>query len=640
MQVRPGHIFEFGTFRLIEGERQLLKEGRPVPLPPKVFDTLLVLVENGGRLVEKQELMQRLWPDSFVEEINLNRSISTLRRALGETAGNSVYIETVPKRGYRFLAQVAEVNGYAADLVLEKHSSAEIITEDEEITVSTDNGSSSAVLNHRALIRLNGRALLASALATIALVGAVSYLLASGRLGRTATTAKVKSIAVLPFRDIGASSDDKHLGLGLADVIITRLSNLQDVNVRPTSAVVKFDQQELDWLAVAQMLEVDAVLDGSIQRNGDKVRVTARLVRASDRSPIWAGQFDERTKDLFSVQDEISAQVVESLKLNLTGRERATLSKRYTESPDAYQLYVKGRYNWNKRNIRGMVEAQFFFRQAIEKDPNFALAYVGLADTLLMETQEATSAINKAIELDSTLGEAYATLGFASMFYGWDWNKAEESFKRAIELNPGYGTAHQWYATLLAMTGRVGEAKQEMKRALAIDPLSHNFLADLGQMHYFAREYEEAEKYCRKALEVNPDFHFAHEYLSAIYFKTGRDNEAFEESLSAGKTFTQDPTYGKDGEAGHASLREVYRKSGRKGFLRNQIEGLERNPGFGYFLAKFYALLGDREQALSWLEKSCENKDFLLAFVKAEPIFDELRSEPRYQAVLRRMGLA
>jgi tetratricopeptide (TPR) repeat protein len=287
--------------------------------------------------------------------------------------------------------------------------------------------------------------------------------------------------------------------------------------------------------------------------------------------------------------------------LNLTGSERATLKKRYTDSGEAYQLYVKGRYYWNKRSISGMVEAQFHFRQAIERDPNFALAYVGLADTLLMETPEASLAVNKAIELDSTLGEAYATLGFAGMFRAWDWTKAEESFKRAIELNPGYGTSHQWYATLLAMTGRAAEAKEEMKRALEIDPLSHNFLADLGQMHYFAREYEEAERYCRKALQVNPDFHFAHEYLADIYTKTGRDDEAFEEHLSASKTFTRDPKYGKDGETGQQSLREVYRKSGMKGFLRNQIQSGVRDSftGFSYFVAKFYALLGEKQEALS-----------------------------------------
>ena len=642
MQDQITRKYQFGPFHLDATERLLLKDGQPIALMPKAFDTLLLLVENRGRLLNKEELMRSIWPDAVVEGNSLNRSVSVLRKTLGESHGQAKYIETVPKHGYRFLAPVVEIETGDGDLIIERHSSAEVITEEEEVTDSSGANSANPALAARRVTRLNHWVVQASALVTVTLLAAVGYLLISGRFDRAASGVRVKSIAVLPFRDIGASNDDNHLGLGMADVIITRLSNLREVNVRPTSAVMKFDQQDLDWMAVAQMLQVDAVLDGSIHRNGDKLRVTARLVRASDQSPIWAGQFDETTRDLFSVQDEISAQVVDSLKLNLTGHERATLRKRYTENADAYQLYVKGRYYWNKRSITGMVEAQFQFRQAIEKDPNFALAYVGLADTLLMQTQEASLAVNKAIELDSSLGEAYATLGFASMFYGWDWGKSEESFKHAIELNPGYGTAHQWYATLLAMTGRASEAKQEMKRALEIDPLSFNFLADLGQMHYFAREYDEAERYCRQALQANPDFHFAHEYLSDIYTKTGRETEAFEERLIASRAFTRDPKYGKDGESGQAGLREIYRKSGMKGVLRNQIEDGVREtvPGFSYVVAKSYALLGEKEQALAWLEKSCLNKDFLIAFVKAEPIFDDLRSEPRYQAVLRRMGLA
>lgn len=649
MQPQGRHIYEFGPFRLDEGQRRLLKDDRPVALEPKVFDTLLTLVENKGRLVFKEEIMSRVWPDSFVEEVNLNRSISTLRKALGERASHPAYIETVPKRGYRFAANVVEVFDDEADLILEKRTSAEIVVEEEEeILVSDSFGreaiQAASIPQSRFIPRMRRQTVTLLAALGVALAVSTGYFWATRNLSRDANGSAVRSIAVLPFKSLGAISDDEHLGLGVADVLITRLSNLKAVNVRPTSAVLKYDQGEQDSTETGKALGVEAVLEGSIQREGDRIRVTARLVRVSDRSPIWAAQFDEEAKDLLAVQDRISEQVADSVAMNLSGSEKAALTKRYTENVDAYRLYTKGRYHWNKRNWEGMIQAQYFFRQAIEKDPTFALAHVGLADTLLTNTggPEAFGAINKALELDAMLGEAYAARGFASMFHEWDWHKAEENFKRAIELSPGYGTAHQWYATLLAIEGRPVEAKLEMRRALEIDPLSHNFLADLGQMHYFAREYQEAEGYCRKALEVSPDFMFAHQYLFDVYVKTGRHDEAVEAFLKANKANSSFSRYASERQAASETLYgEAYPQSGIKRLLRYIVDMRLRgpDPNGRYQLAKSYALLGEKEQALDWLEKSLENRDFLLPFVNADPIFDELRTEPRYQAVVHRMGL-
>jgi tetratricopeptide (TPR) repeat protein len=402
------------------------------------------------------------------------------------------------------------------------------------------------------------------------------------------------------------------------------------VNVRPTSAVLRLVGHEQDSVDAGRLLGVDAVLEGSIYGSKEQIRVTARLVRVSDQSPIWSGQFEDKARDVLAVQNAIAEQVADSLALNLNDSEKLALARRYTEDADAYQLYVQGRYHWNKRSWPGMTQAEYFFRRAIERDPDFALAYLGLADRLFTDQSdpEAYSALNKALTLDPNLGEAYATRGFAQMFHEWDWQKAEESFRRAIELKPGYGTAHQWYATLLAITGRVNEAKQEMRRALEIDPMSPNLLADLGQMHYFAREYEEAEAFCRKALEVEPDFIFAHEYLIDIYMKTGREADAFNEYRK------REWSNGFDAAPANAAeidtrLSPKYLQSGTNGFLRYRIEQLgARCLGACYVLAKFYALLGDKEQALSGLERSCEAKDFLLPFAGADPVFDNLRSEP------------
>ena len=642
------HFYEFGSLRLDTTNRLLRRNGVEIPLQPRLIETLIALVENANSLVTRDSLISAVWGETAIEEGGLTRNISMLRRALGE---EGQYIVTLPKRGYRFTAEVREswedvpdapTYGRATEFVLERQANLLIRTE-EEITDETPvlQPTRQATQTGRLIHRI-GRVRWAVS-AAVLLIVVLGYLVATGSIGKFGLTKSMKTLAVLPFRNLAAPSDDEHLGIGVTDVLITRLSNLKAVTVRPTSAVLKYDQQQ-DSLAAGRALDVDAVLEGSIQRVDNRLRVTARLIRVSDQSPLWSGQFDEAAKDLLAVEDAISAQLAEALALRLNASEKATLTKRYTDNADAYQLYVKGRYLWNKRNWAGMTDAEYYFRRAIEKDPNFALAYIGLADKMFTAQpvdREAYSAVFKAIELDPNLGEAYATLGFAKMFHGWHWQEAEEDFKRAIALSPGYGTAHQWYASLLAITGRVEEAKAEMHRALEIDPQSANFLADMGQMYYFAREYEGAESYCRKALEVAPDFLFAHGYLFDIYVKTGRNEDAFEAIIKCIKSSSLDPKYANGWAAQEAQLRALYLQAGMNGFLRQQIdEGMRSGVVATYYLiARYYALLGDQQQALAWLEKSVENRVFLLPFMNADPTFDRLHAEPRYQEVMRKMHL-
>ena len=405
------------------------------------------------------------------------------------------------------------------------------------------------------------------------------------------------------------------------------------------------NKEDEDSILAGQTLGVDAVLEGSIYRTDNRMRITTRLMRVSDQSSIWAGQFDEKADDFLSIQNSLAHQIVSALALNLSSTEKHALAKRYTESADAYHLYLTGRYHWNKRSKDAGAKAETFVRQAIEKDPGFALAYLGLADTLIMGSvyQESWGAIEKALALDDKLGEAYASRGFWKMFKGWQWDDSDADFRRSIELNPGYGTAHQWYATLLAIRGRVEEAKAEMTKALEIDPMSHNFIADMGQMHYFARQYDEAESYCRKALEVYPDFLNAHIYLSETLLKAGDKDRAFDEEMNAARIHnsTSKVADGKIEEV-IASAREVYRQSDYEGYWKANLERLLNRTadGFSYYaLVKFFTLLGEKEKALDALEKSRENREFMLPFVNVDPIFDSLRSEPRFQEVFRQMGL-
>ena len=340
-------------------------------------------------------------------------------------------------------------------------------------------------------------------------------------------------------------------------------------------------------------------------------------------------------------------QLVDALALNLSGNEKHALSKRYTESADAYQLYVEGRYHWNKRNYEGLAEAERLFRNAIEKDPNFTLAYVGLADTTAFSYRQAEMypALKKALELDPNLAEAYATQGFALALHQWKWKEAEVSFKRAIELNPGYATAHQWYATLLAIEGRHDEAKAEMRRALEINPLSYNFLADLGQVYYLAHEYDKAKEYCYKALEIYPDFVFAHTYLFQVYLQTSEYEAAIEQTLKGDLAFYDAANPPGEQEKGKLFAEGVnsYRHGGIRKYMEHRLGNLARyvhNLNGPYWIAWSYAFLGDKEKALGYLEKGFEVRAFWMAWVKADPVFDILRSEPRYQEILRKMELA
>jgi TolB-like protein/DNA-binding winged helix-turn-helix (wHTH) protein/tetratricopeptide (TPR) repeat protein len=645
--------------RLDATNRLLYKNGEQLSVQPRVIETLLVLVKNAHAVVDKETLLDAVWPDVIVEEGGLKRNISLLRKALGEEGR---FIETLPKRGYRFAADVREdweeipaytVEDAVSELVVERRASLRI-TEEEEISDASDSQTSVSVgekgsrpspaIQRGLFSYVRRHALTAGTAALAALLLVLGFFWATNR-PEAASPAPIRSIAVLPFNNLASRGDDEHLGIGLADALITRLSTVKGLNVRPTSAVMKFNSKEQDSISVGQLLGVDAVLEGSIYRTDDRVRVMLRLVRVSDQSSLWAGQFDERANDFLLIQNTVPQQVASSLALSLSPGEKEALTKQHTESADAFQLYVTGRYHWNKRSGEGITQSETFFRKAIEKDPSFALAYVGLADSLTIRgfRDESHTAIKKAIELDDKLGEAYASRGFMKMFKEWQWSDAEADFKQAIELNPGYGTAHQWYATLLAIGGRVEEAKAEMRRALEIDPTSHNFLADLGQMHYFAREYDEAENYCRKALEVYPDFGFARGYLISIHLKRSEEDKAFEEEMRIARANRYSIADGEDVIAQQITgMKEEYRRSGYKGWLRLSNEYLLSRQAdyFSFFgLVKNYALLGEKERALDALEKSYENRDFMLPFVNVDPIYDDLRSDARFQAVMRRMGL-
>jgi len=637
-------FYEFGEFRLDTEKHRILRDGEIVAVTPKAVETLAVLIQQRGRLVERDDLLNSVWRDVAVEDGNLTVTISMLRKALGEKGNEQRFIETVPRLGYKFVAPVREVIEEVPVLVVQKRTLAKL-TIDEETAVRKDARPFIAQVLPSSRHRL---AVLAATTAVVALAIGIFFFLRGGKWNST-TSSPIKSLAVLPFKTINSDKESAHEGLGIADILITRLSNIKAITVRPTSSVVALESSNEDSISIANQLRVDAVLEGTIYRTGDKVRVTGRLLKVADQSVIWSGQFERTTKDELQLQNEIASQVVDVLALNLNSNEKTILTKRYTENADAYQLYLKGRYEWNRRNYEGLSESQRLFRNAIEKDPGFALAYVGLADSLIFSDDriEVSEALEKALALDPNLAEGYATQGFNLTIHYWQWKEAEGSFRKSIELNSGYATAHHWYAILLGIEGRNAEAKAEMQRALEIDPLSYNFLADLGQIYFFNHEYDKAREYCNKALAIYPNFSYAHGYLYNIYLQTGNFEAAIDEKWKQQFLEIKDDQPANAEAAMSASIAEEKEKLRRFGMnklveqviarAKKDLAYRDRSAAYGWALQ--LAFVGEKEKALDNLERAFENRAFMMAWVKADPAFDSLRSEPRYQAIISKMGL-
>ena len=626
MSSKSPNLWQFGDFRLDVSQKVLRHRERTVAVPLKELELLSMLVRNQGELVTKSELLDEVWEDSFVEESNLSRHIYLLRKTLKDLGADEGLIENVPRRGYRFTGEVKPVE--ADEILVGKHTRSRTLIElrEEELRNFPDS-------------RLYPVAFAAVVLTiAVAVAGYLAY-----RQAGPAPAANISSIAVLPFKTINPGAANDHSGDALADILTTRLSNVKSIRTRPAMAAATAGER--DAISAGKMLGVDAVLDGSIYHaGGERIRVTARLIDVRDASIIWSGEFEKLKHDELSLHHQLAMQIVPAIAFNLSPREQRAIEKKYTDNPVAYDLYLKGRYEWNKRSTPGMVEAQRLFRNAIEADPKFALAHVGLADTLLTNqpyASEARFAITSALELDPELAEAHASQGFYLMFYDWNWSEAEAAFRRSIDLNPNYPTAHHWYATLLSIKGDIESAKAEMRKALELNPTSHNFLADLGQLHYFSNEFVEAEKICLRALELYPDFMFAHEYLYAIYLKTGQFEKAIAEIAKADAINTGFATAGSPkGEDPLGKYSEGFRRSGIKGYLDIRHPGAPTGPETFYLYAKKYALIGENEKALDCLERSTGARMFLSAFLKADPVFEGLRSEARFQKMLKGMGLS
>jgi TolB-like protein/DNA-binding winged helix-turn-helix (wHTH) protein len=647
MKKLPQQIYSFGEFTLDLARGRLTCAAQEVRLRPKSFEALCYLVENPGRLISKEEMIQALWPDTFVTDDSLVKCIRDVRLALGDTSNH--YIKTVARKGYFFDVEVIEQDLEATSAIYTEQVE-EIRLVIEEAGRSAEEASAQQVErdlfdSFRSQIKPVGKVMAASVLIAGLLVSLL-YLWISNKSRQADPGVGVRSIAVLPFKPLGQDEADKDLGLGMVDTLITRLSGLGGIVVRPTSAVQRYDSPDQDSLAAGREQLVDAVLEGSIQRSGDRLRVTVRLLNVRDGSALWADKYDQQSTEVFAIQDAISEKVADALALKLSGEERQRLAKHYTQNVEAYQLYARGIFLRNQMTEEGLKRSTESFQKAIELDPKYALAYASLASSIspqawfgYMPVREVEiknrSLISKALELDDTLAEAHSALGELKLFFERDWEGAEREFKRALELNPNEQLTHLLYPDLLLIKGRPQEAIALVESAVKVDPVSPRVGKAAAEIYFLAGQYDRAIEQFNKVRELFPNYLLID--AGPSYERKGMYDLAVKEYLDT------EARWGMPAEQ-VAALRQAYAVRGWRGYWQKRLElaraEATQGPLQSILFAELYARLGEKERALEWLERAYEERHPSLIFLNIDPKWESLRPDPRFQSLLQHIRLA
>jgi TolB-like protein/DNA-binding winged helix-turn-helix (wHTH) protein/Tfp pilus assembly protein PilF len=626
----------FAGFELNLKTGELREDGVAIRLQPQPTLILTLLASRPGNLVTREEIQQRVWgTETFIDfDTSLNSAIRQIRHALKDNTGSPRFIETVPRRGYRFLAPLEKV---------ENNGSGPAVQPSAVLDHSTTREQEPLVPAIKPRPWWRAKWLLAAggtALAAL-LVVAIWFTLFRGR-GEA-----IDSVAVLPFVNASTDSDTEYLSDGITETLIGQLSQVPQLKVMARSTVVRYKDSNIDPQKVGRDLNVRAVLTGRVSQRGDTLTISMELIDVRDGSELWGGRYNRKLTEILAVQEDIAHEVTGKLRLRLAGEEEKRLAAHVTQNAEAYELYLKGRYHWNKRTPDGIQKAIDSFQQAIVKDPNYALAYAGLADCYHVPANPlrpkekmplAKAAATKALQLDDTLVEAHTTLARVLFAYDWNWPAAEKEFKRAIELNPRYAPAHQWYGGYLSATGRFREADAEKQRALELEPLSLIINFEVGLASYFSRDYDHAIDRFQKTLELDANFPPPYTFLAAAYEQKGM----FEEAITASQravTVTQGPP----NALAMAGLAHVYAASGKKTEARRILAELQKLSEHKYVPATdkalIYAGLDEKDKSFAWLDKAYQEHSFTLSNLKIEPRFDPLRSDPRFADMLRRIGL-
>jgi TolB-like protein/DNA-binding winged helix-turn-helix (wHTH) protein/Flp pilus assembly protein TadD len=625
----PPRFLRFGIFEVDLHAGRLTKHGLRLKLQEQPFQVLAMLVEKPGELVSREELRSRLWPRTIVDfDQGLNKAINKIRDALGDSAESPRFIETVARRGYRFLADVETINAPSP----QSDATPDVGNADR---ASAPGGVWKRLRYSRAwrLFGFGQALLLAAALLWI--------------VYPWSSSSKIHSLAVLPLENLSGDASQDYFAEGMTDELITDLGQISTLRVISRSSVMTYKGIRKPLAEIARELNVEAVVEGSVLRSGERVRITAQLIEVPADRHIWAHSYEGDLRDTLTLQNTVARTIAQQIQAILNKQEKAALEKSRAVKPEAYEAYLKGRYFWNKRTGDGLKKAIEYFTVATEKDPTYAEAYAGLADSYALSgdweygilspqdaSVEAKAAATKALELDDSLSEAHTSRAFALDLYDWDWPTAETEYRRAIALNPGYATAHHWYAWHLMVIGRTNEGILELRKAESLDPLSLIIRTDLADALCIARQYNESVQQSQRTLEMDPNFALAHYQLGQAFVQNQMYNEAIAE-------FQRAIELTGDNAAFKSNLAYADAVSGRRDEALKIAQGLEarasENSAADSNIALIYVGLGDNDEAMIWLNKAYQarfNPSILL-----RPGFDPLRSDVRFQDLWRRIGL-
>jgi DNA-binding winged helix-turn-helix (wHTH) protein/TolB-like protein/Tfp pilus assembly protein PilF len=634
--------YQFGHFRVETRSRRLIRGDQALPLTPKVFDTLLYLIEHRGSVVTKDRMLAALWPDVTVEENNLGQAISKLRHALGEAPGDNAYIATVPGHGYRFVAEVVETP--TVDQRSDLASSADRAPAGDVPEPRPYRSASAAAVSAGESERLSRRAILrvVAGLLVVAVGAALTYV----SLGRRSAGARVRiaSIAVLPFKPLAPQDRNEALEFGVADTLISRLGTLGDVRVQSLGTVRRYAGASTNPVDAGRELGVDAVLDGHIQRVGDRIRITARLVRIADQRQVWTGKYDEDFGHVFEIQDTIARRVAEELAPELDDSARRRVTKRETDDAAAYELYLKGRFFMTLAQPQNAIR---MFEEAVSRDPGFAAAHAGLADIYSRlpiasdgpsgdAMARAEAAANRALAIDPNLAAAHTARGWIAYYHGWDWAESEKSFEKALQLKPADFSARIGLGHLLSTTYRHDAALVQIDHALSVEPMSPIAATLKAQFLFYAQRYDESRDQVRKTLLAAPNFWIAQINLGRLHLR----ERNFPEALAAFTRARQSGgTYNPLSLIGYTEAM-AGRSAASTSVLRELMNASKQAYVPPYHIALVHQAIGNQGDALDWLERAYAERDVHIVFIGVDPLWDGLRGHPRFADLLKRMRLA
>jgi TolB-like protein/DNA-binding winged helix-turn-helix (wHTH) protein/Tfp pilus assembly protein PilF len=644
-------ILHFGVFEVDLKACELRKHGLRIKLPEQPFQVLVVLLEKPGEIVTREELRNRLWPgDTFVDfDHGLNNAVMRLREVLGDASENPRFVETIPRRGYRFIAPVV-----GSAFPVPTTTDSEVEAGDVPIEAAPPTAERAALEATSQPIGIRRQPATTRLAILITAILALAALLGAGLFHYTragtpkSDRAQNKSLIVLPIENLSGDKDQEYFADGMTDDLIANLAKIRSLRVISRSTAMAYKGTRKPLSQIASELNVDAVFEGTVLRVGNRVRITAELVQVSTDRHLWAETYESQLGDILALQNRVSSAIVNEIRINLTPEDQERLAKNPAVAPEAYENYLKGRYYWNKRSDENLTRAIGYFEQATHQDPQYALAYAGLSDCYAIISAEifgtmpaaeaaprAKAAALRALEIDPKLSEAETSLATVKFNYDWDWSGAAAGFAKSIQDNPSYATAYQRYSLYLMAMGRTGDSVEQIDKARELDPLSISINFSLGWRFYMARQYDRAIQQLRNTLEMDPSYELPHLVLGLSYAQKHDFGLALPELRKAVELSHGTPLM-------TSALANVYARSGNKAeaerLLADLISESKRQYVSPYYFAVVYVGLGKPEKAIDWLEKALADRSNGLVFLKVEPELDDLRSNPRFVALQRKLN--